>query len=187
MKNLAILFLIGFFLIVPNEAVGQNDIEDGNVVILSQDELFLIFGVAILFVIGIIIFLTREIILRKKLDYDKGQFESQKNKDYEKYHSDWNSEEPEFGGRSRKFNEEFRKELEEEDVPEYYKILGVSKTATQNEIKKSYRKLAKEKHPDKSKDSESEEEMVEINKAYEILSDSKLKKQYDNYLNPPKN
>ena len=185
MKSLAVFILVAMFLVIPT--VYAQEVEVDNEVVLTQDELLLLFGVSILFVAGISIYLTRDLILRKKLDYDKEKLQSQENRDFEKYHSDWNSEEPQFGGKSKKFNEEFRKELEESNVPEYYKILGVDKTATQDQIKKKYRELAKEKHPDKSKDEDTEEVMVEINKAYEILSDPKLKKQYDNYLNPPKN
>ena len=50
------------------------------------------------------------------------------------------------------------------------------------EIKKNFRELAKKTHPDKTKD-DSEEEMIKINKAYEILSDDVSKERYDRYLN----
>ncbi|MCB9809799.1 DnaJ domain-containing protein [Candidatus Peribacteria bacterium] len=61
---------------------------------------------------------------------------------------------------------------------DYYKTLGVSKTATEAEIKKAYRALAKEHHPDKGGD---ETQFKAINEAYEVLSDSKKRQQYDQF------
>ena len=58
-----------------------------------------------------------------------------------------------------------------------YKSLGVNKNSTEGEIKKAYRKLAKEYHPDKS--SGNEEKFKEVADAYETLSDPKKKSQYD--------
>ena len=63
---------------------------------------------------------------------------------------------------------------------DYYKILGVSKTSTADEIKKSYRKLARKYHPDANKgDAKAEERFKEISEAYNVLSDSKRRKEYD--------
>ena len=62
--------------------------------------------------------------------------------------------------------------------PDYYKTLGVSKNATADEIKKAFRKLARENHPDAGGD---EEKFKEINEAYEVLSDDKKRKLYDQY------
>ena len=67
----------------------------------------------------------------------------------------------------------------------YYEILGVSKEATQEQIKKAYRKLARKYHPDISKESDAEERMQEINIAYDTLSNDEKKKQYDFELANP--
>jgi molecular chaperone DnaJ len=61
----------------------------------------------------------------------------------------------------------------------YYAILGVSHSANFQEIKKSYRKLAKKYHPDKNKSPLAEETIKKINEAFEILSDRRKRKQYD--------
>jgi curved DNA-binding protein len=66
------------------------------------------------------------------------------------------------------------------DFKDYYKILGLSKTATADEIKKAYRKLAVKYHPDKNQnDKTAEEKFKEINEANEVLSDSDKRKKYD--------
>ena len=61
----------------------------------------------------------------------------------------------------------------------YYAILGVSQSANFQEIKKSYRKLAKKYHPDKNKSPLAEETIKKINESFEILSDRRKRKQYD--------
>ena len=63
-------------------------------------------------------------------------------------------------------------------TPDYYKTLGVSRTATQDEIKKAFRKLARTHHPDAGGD---EAKFKEINEAYEVLSDEKKRELYDQY------
>ncbi len=65
---------------------------------------------------------------------------------------------------------------------DYYKILGVTKTASEEEIKKAYRKLARKHHPDLNpNDKEAKRKFQEINEANEVLSDPEKKKKYDQY------
>ena len=63
---------------------------------------------------------------------------------------------------------------------DFYKVLGVSKTASADEIKKTYRKLARDLHPDQNKgDAKKEEQFKEVSEAYDILSDAKKRAEYD--------
>lgn len=64
---------------------------------------------------------------------------------------------------------------------DYYEILGVTKSSTATEIKKAYRKLALEFHPDRNKSKEASEKFKEVTKAYEVLSDPKKKQMYDQF------
>jgi molecular chaperone DnaJ len=64
---------------------------------------------------------------------------------------------------------------------DYYEILGVSKDASADEIKKIYRKLALQYHPDRNKDAGAEEKFKEISEAYAVLSDSEKRSQYDRF------
>src|SRR5262245_48365167 len=68
------------------------------------------------------------------------------------------------------------------DVKDYYKTLGVSKNASQEDIKKAYRKLARKHHPDVNPgDQAAEERFKEINEAYEVLSEPEKRKKYDQF------
>lgn len=64
---------------------------------------------------------------------------------------------------------------------DYYKILGVPKGASDDDIKKAYRKLALKYHPDKNKSASAEERFKEVAEAYEVLSDKKKRDVYDQY------
>lgn len=64
---------------------------------------------------------------------------------------------------------------------DYYQTLGVSKTSTPDEIKKAYRKLALEFHPDRNKSKDGESKFKEVTKAYEVLSDPQKKQTYDQF------
>jgi curved DNA-binding protein len=68
------------------------------------------------------------------------------------------------------------------DFIDYYKILGVSKTATQDEIRTAYRKLARKHHPDLNpNDKEANKKFQQLNEANEVLSDPENRKKYDQY------
>ena len=64
---------------------------------------------------------------------------------------------------------------------DYYEVLGLSKGASEEEIKKAYRKMAKKYHPDINKEPGAEEKFKEINEAYEVLSDPQKKATYDQF------
>jgi molecular chaperone DnaJ len=64
---------------------------------------------------------------------------------------------------------------------DYYEVLGITKNADKSEIKKAYRKLAKEFHPDRNKEAGAEDKFKEVQTAYEVLSDDQKREAYDKY------
>ena len=157
---------------------------DGAIESLTESELITVFTIATAIIIGVLIFLARGSLFRKKTEYDTGEWESKKNRDYEKYHSEWMSDEISFErkGKDKLSDEDFRKSLLSEDLPDYYAILQIQATASQNEIKSQFRKLAKKWHPDRKQSDDAEEKMAQINTAYEVLSDPKRRKMYDQHF-----
>jgi curved DNA-binding protein len=67
------------------------------------------------------------------------------------------------------------------DYKDYYAILGVDKSASQDDIQKTYRKLARKFHPDVNKDPKAEEKFKEMGEAYEVLKDPEKRKKYDQF------
>ncbi|MEV6742748.1 DnaJ domain-containing protein, partial [Streptomyces sp. NPDC051104] len=64
---------------------------------------------------------------------------------------------------------------------DFYEVLGVSRTASQDEIQQAYRKLARKYHPDVNKDPAAEERFKDLNEAYSVLSDPKTRARYDRF------
>lgn len=89
----------------------------------------------------------------------------------------------EKGSYKRIYEEPYKrkKEVKTESIPYFYKVLGVSKNATLEEIKNAYRRLAKIYHPDVSADPDAEKKFKEIQKAYDTLSDPHKRAQYDRF------
>lgn len=158
----------------PGETSEYYDVNDVRLAMI-------IIGVGVL---GVFLYLARDVILRRKTDYEKKDYASKQNRDYEKYHSDWNTYDEDFIGPRRKGvgADEASDIMQGSALPDYYAVLGVPVTATQREIKVKFRKLVKEYHPDKTKDEKTAEKLTEINKAYEVLSDEEKRKTYDSYF-----
>ena len=180
MNRLKILIIFAVMIGTLQISYAQTDESNRELKISDEEKIILFTGFSIV-VIAIFLFLARDVILRKKTTYDKQEHESKKDRTYEKYHSDWGDDYEEIGKRGNSEQEkEFREHIANEDLPNYYEILGVKMDATPEEIKNNFRELAKKTHPDKTK-KDSEQEMIEINKAYEILSDKESKEKYDKY------
>ena len=175
---LVYLITIGFCPIASAQESDKLDME----LVVTDEQRIVLFAGFIIAVIALFLYLARDMILRRKTDYDKKDLDSKKNKDYEKYHSDWSDDYEDFGARNySKEEKEFKEAISESSLPDYYSVLGVKSDATPQEIKIQYRELAKKLHPDKSK-KETKEEMAEINKAYEVLSNKELRERYDKYF-----
>ena len=157
---------------------------DGTIESLTESEQMIVFASAAAIIISVLIFLARGSIFRKKTEYDTGEWESQKNRDYEKYHSEWMSDEINFErkGKNKLSDDDFRNSLLSESLADYYAILQIQKTASQDEIKNQFRQLAKKWHPDRKQSDDAEEKMAQINMAYEVLSNPKRRKMYDQHF-----
>ena len=151
---------------------------------LTESDQIIVFAIALTIIISTLIFLARHSIIKKKTEYDTGDWASKKNRDYEKYHSEWMSDEISFErkGKNKLSDDEFTKSLLNENLPDYYAILRVQKNASQDEIKRQFRLLAKKWHPDKKQSDDAEEKMAQINMAYEVLSSPKRRKMYDQHF-----
>ncbi len=149
----------------------------------NPNEVHLAMAIIAAALVGVFLYLARDIILRKKTDYEKKEFASKQDRDYEKYHSEWTTDDDDIFGEKKETTEakEFRKMLQDSKFPNYYAVLGVLPNASPEEIKAKYRKLVKEHHPDKTKDEKTAEILAEITKAYDVLSDEEKRKTYDKY------
>ena len=157
---------------------------DGALESLAESDLIIVFAVAVAIIISVLIFLARDSIFRKKTEYDTEEWASKKNRDYEKYHSEWMSDEISFErkGKNKLSDEDFRKSLQSNNLLDYYVILQIEKTASQDEIKNQFRKLAKKWHPDRKQSDDAEKKMADINMAYEVLSNPQRRKMYDQHF-----
>ncbi len=179
LSDIFLILLITFGALQTTHA--QSD-ESDMYIEISNEDLTVLIGGFVIALFAICLFLVRDIILGRKTEYDKEDLESKKDRMYEKYHSDWGDDYEEIGERGySKEDREFRHAVRNNDLPNYYEILRVSRDATQDEIKKKFRELAKKTHPDKTKEG-SEEKMVELNRAYEVLSNRQSRVKYDKYL-----
>ena len=176
------IFVISIIIIGAVQITYAQVDKSNNNLQVSDEEKIILFGGFSIAIIVIFLYLARDIILRRKTSYDEEDFESKKDRTNEKYHSDWGDDYEDLGKRKNtKEDKEFRDAAKNNELPNYYEILDVSRNATQEEIKKKFRVLAKKTHPDKTKEN-SEEEMAELNIAYEVLSDKERREKYDKYL-----
>ena len=162
--------------------VNPSDVTSG-IESVSDSDLILVFSISIAILASVFVYLARHSIFPKKNVYDTGDWASKKNRDYEKYHSEWMSDEINFErkGKRKVVDEKFRELLHDGNLPNFYNVLEIQRNASQDDIKKQFRYLAKKWHPDRKNGSLAEKKMAEINKAYEVLSNPDNRKMYDEY------
>ena len=162
--------------------VNPSDVTSG-IESVSDSDLILVFSISIAILASVFVYLARHSIFRKKTVYDTGDWASKKNRDYEKYHSEWMSDEINFErkGKRKIDDEKFRELLQDGNLPNFYDVLQIQRNASQDDIKKQYRYLAKKWHPDRKHGLLAEKKMAEINKAYEVLSNPDNREMYDQY------
>lgn len=131
----------------------RSDMPDMNLEVSNEEKIIIFAGFAV-GVIAVFVFLARDLILRRKTDYDDSEeYESKKDRTYEKYHSGWTDDYEEIGSRKRSRSaDDLLEDVSGSGAPpDYYKVLGIHASATQSEIKDAYRRLAKEAHPDRAR------------------------------------
>ena len=135
---------------------------------ITAEETMMIFFIFIAAVISLFLYLARHTILQRRTEYDSSDYDSKRNRDYEKYHSDWQDD----------YEEDSERKEAGSDMPDYYAILGVPSDAAMQHIKSRYRELAKRMHPDVNEEG-SDTDMALINEAYGVLSDEQRRAEYD--------
>ena len=184
MKALLLVPLVILSFVSVDAQDTQQDTQHEMDLVVSDQDMILLFAGFIIAIVGLCVFLARDVILRRKTTYDSEELGSKRDRTYEKYHSDWGDDYAKAD--PGKTSGEFMAEPDSE-LPDYYKILNLSRNATPKEIKQQYRKMAKESHPDRAnkmepKTSMAETSMAEINRAYEVLSDPRSRAKYDSCL-----
>ncbi len=172
MKIVFLVFLMG----LAGAAHAQED-----PAVAREDQMVIFAGFAAA-VAAVFVYLARDMILRKKTDYDSQELGSKEDRGYEKYHSDWSDDYEDVGSRTRRPEGGFRRMSRDGGIPDLYSIMGLQRDATQEQIKTQYRRLAKQSHPDRSSRADARQKMARINQAYEVLSDPEQRDEYDRYL-----
>lgn len=118
-------------------------------------------------VVALALYVSRSAIMRRKTDYDRGDYASKEDRTAEKYGSGWHDD---YEG----------PRAPQEGGGDHYATLGLERGASAAEIKERYRELAKRHHPDRGGGDAAE--LARINAAYEVLSDAEARKRYDESL-----
>lgn len=129
----------------------------------SPSDQALVFAVSIAAVVGIALYVSRGAIARKRTAYDTGSYESQRDRDYEKYHSEWGDDSAAGRGGPVGLGGDSDGGDGGDDgggsgagslgclaAADYYGVLGLDDSATPDDVKRRYRELAKRLHPDRA-------------------------------------